>query len=149
MEDRSRRRARLVLIVGILIAILAGVGTFVLSSGYYDAYYLRAQKVRTLIRRDFERAFEACDVVATPTSPVPAFRFGEKADDPLQMYLADIFTVPANLAGIPGLSIPCGFAAGLPAGLQLLAKPFDEETLLRLGAAYQAQTDHHRQAPKL
>ena len=125
------------------------LGTFVLSSGYYDAYYLRAQKVRTLIRRDFERAFEACDVVATPTSPVPAFRFGEKADNPLQMYLADIFTVPANLAGIPGLSLPCGFAAGLPAGLQLLAKPFDEETLLRLGAAYQAGTDHHLQSPKL
>ena len=125
------------------------LGTFVLSSGYYDAYYLRAQKVRTLIRRDFERAFEACDVVATPTSPVPDFRFGEKADNPLQMYLADIFTVPANLAGIPGLSLPCGFAAGLPAGLQLLAKPFDEETLLRLGAAYQAGTDHHLQSPKL
>jgi aspartyl-tRNA(Asn)/glutamyl-tRNA(Gln) amidotransferase subunit A len=125
------------------------LGTFVLSSGYYDAYYLRAQKVRTLIRRDFERAFEACDVVATPTSPVPAFRFGEKADNPLQMYLADIFTVPANLAGIPGLSLPCGFAGGLPAGLQLLAKPFDEETLLRLGAAYQAGTDHHLQSPKL
>ena len=100
------------------------LGTFVLSSGYYDAYYLRAQKVRTLIRRDFERAFEACDVVATPTSPVPAFRFGEKADNPLQMYLADIFTVPANLAGIPGLSLPCGFAAGLP--------------LLRRGAARSA-----------
>ena len=125
------------------------LGTFVLSSGYYDAYYLRAQKVRTLIRRDFERVFEACDVVATPTSPVPAFRFGEKADNPLQMYLADIFTVPANLAGIPGLAIPCGFAAGLPAGLQLLARPFDEETLLRLGAAYQAGTDHHLQSPKL
>jgi aspartyl-tRNA(Asn)/glutamyl-tRNA(Gln) amidotransferase subunit A len=125
------------------------LGTFVLSSGYYDAYYLRAQKVRTLIRRDFERAFEACDVVATPTSPVPAFRFGEKSDDPLQMYLADIFTVPANLAGIPGLSIPCGFTEGLPAGLQLLGRPFDEETLLRLGAAYQAETDHHRRSPTL
>jgi aspartyl-tRNA(Asn)/glutamyl-tRNA(Gln) amidotransferase subunit A len=125
------------------------LGTFALSSGYYDAYYVRAQKVRTLIRRDFEQAFEACDVVATPTSPIPAFRFGEKADDPLQMYLADIFTVPANLAGIPGISLPCGFAGGLPAGLQLLGRPFDEEMLLRLGAAYQAETDHHRQAPKL
>jgi aspartyl-tRNA(Asn)/glutamyl-tRNA(Gln) amidotransferase subunit A len=112
-------------------------------------YYLRAQKVRTLIRRDFERAFEGCDVVATPTSPVSAFRLGEKTDDPLQMYLADVFTVPANLAGIPGLSIPCGFAAGLPAGLQLLARPFDEEALLRLGAAYQAETGHHRQSPLL
>ena len=125
------------------------LGTFALSSGYYDAYYVRAQKVRTLIRRDFEQAFEACDVVATPTSPIPAFRFGEKADDPLQMYLADIFTVPANLAGIPGISLPCGFAAGLPAGLQLLGRPFDEPMLLRLGAAYQAETDHHRQSPKL
>ena len=125
------------------------LGTFVLSSGYYDAYYLRAQKVRTLIRRDFQRAFEHCDVVATPTSPVPAFRLGEKTDDPLQMYLADVFTVPANLAGIPGLSIPCGFAARLPAGLQLLARPFDEEALLRLGAAYQAETEHHRQSPPL
>src|SRR5207245_406419 len=93
------------------------LGTFVLSSGYYDAYYLRAQKVRTLIRRDFEQAFAVSDVIATPTSPIPAFRFGEKTADPLQMYLADIFTVPANLAGIPGLSLPCGFAAGLPAGL--------------------------------
>ncbi len=125
------------------------LGTFALSSGYYDAYYLRAQKVRTLIRRDFERAFEACDVVATPTSPIPAFRLGEKADDPLQMYLADIFTVPANLAGIPGLQVPCGFAGGLPAGLQILGRPFDEEMLLRLGAAYQAETDHHRQSPTL
>jgi aspartyl-tRNA(Asn)/glutamyl-tRNA(Gln) amidotransferase subunit A len=125
------------------------LGTFVLSSGYYDAYYLRAQRVRSLIRRDFERAFEECDVVATPTSPVPAFRLGEKTDDPLQMYLADVFTVPANLAGIPGLSIPCGFAAGLPAGLQLLARPFDEQALLRLGAAYQAETEHHRQSPPL
>jgi aspartyl-tRNA(Asn)/glutamyl-tRNA(Gln) amidotransferase subunit A len=125
------------------------LGTFVLSSGYYDAYYLRAQQVRTLIRRDFERAFESCDVVATPTSPVSPFRFGEKTEDPLQMYLADIFTVPANLAGIPGLSVPCGFAGGLPAGLQLLGRHFDEETLLALGAAYQAETDHHRQAPAL
>src|SRR4029450_2471917 len=102
------------------------LGTFVLSSGYYDAYYLRAQKVRTLIRRDFERAFAACAVVATPTAPTPAFRFGEKADDPLQMYLEDVFTVPANLAGIPGLSLPMAPAAGLPAGLQLLGRPWPE-----------------------
>ena len=115
------------------------LGTFVLSSGYYDAYYLRAQKVRTLIRRDFEQAFAACDVVATPTTPTPAFRFGEKTADPLQMYLADIFTVPANLAGIPGLSVPCGLADGLPVGLQLLGRAFDEATLFRAGHAYQAR----------
>ena len=123
------------------------LGTFVLSSGYYDAYYLRAQKVRTLIRRDFEEAFRACDVVAMPTSPVPAFRFGEKTEDPLQMYLADIFTVPANLAGLPGLSLPCGLAGGLPVGLQLLGRPFDEATLLRAGAAYQEATRHHELVP--
>jgi aspartyl-tRNA(Asn)/glutamyl-tRNA(Gln) amidotransferase subunit A len=125
------------------------LGTFVLSSGYYDAYYLRAQKVRTLIRRDFEQAFAASDVIATPTSPIPAFRFGEKTADPLQMYLADIFTVPANLAGIPGLSLPCGFADGLPAGLQLLGRPFDEATLLRAGHAYQSLTTHHLARPPL
>jgi aspartyl-tRNA(Asn)/glutamyl-tRNA(Gln) amidotransferase subunit A len=125
------------------------LGTFVLSSGYYDAYYLRAQKVRTLIRQDFERAFATCDVVATPTSPIPAFRFGEKTDDPLQMYLADIFTVPANLAGIPGISIPCGFAAGLPVGLQLLGRPFDEATLVRVGASLERATSHHRAEPPL
>ena len=92
------------------------LGTFALSSGYYDAYYLRAQRVRTLIRRDFDRAFESCDVIATPTTPSPAFRFGEKTADPVQMYLEDIFTVPANLAGMPGLSLPCGLSAGLPVG---------------------------------
>jgi len=125
------------------------LGTFVLSSGYYDAYYLRAQKVRTLIRRDFEQAFATSDVIATPTSPIPAFRLGEKTADPLQMYLADIFTVPANLAGIPGLSLPCGFAGGLPAGLQLLGRPFDEATLLRAGHAYQNITTHHLARPPL
>ena len=123
------------------------LGTFVLSSGYYDAYYLRAQKVRTLIRRDFEGAFRECDVVAMPTTPTPAFRLGEKTEDPLQMYLADIFTVPANLAGIPGLSVPCGFASRLPVGLQLLGRPFDEATLFRVGHAYQRATDHHEQVP--
>jgi aspartyl-tRNA(Asn)/glutamyl-tRNA(Gln) amidotransferase subunit A len=123
------------------------LGTFVLSSGYYDAYYLRAQKVRTLIRRDFEAAFDACDVVALPTTPTPAFRLGEKTADPLQMYLADVFTVPANLAGLPGLSLPCGLVRGLPVGLQLLGRPFDEATLLRAGQAYQRRTAHHRLAP--
>jgi aspartyl-tRNA(Asn)/glutamyl-tRNA(Gln) amidotransferase subunit A len=125
------------------------LGTFVLSSGYYDAYYLRAQQVRTLIRRDFESAFEVCDVVATPTTPTPAFRLGEKTADPLQMYLADIFTVPANLAGVPGLSVPCGFVGGLPVGLQLVGRPFDEVTLFRLGHAYQHTTDHHKRFPSV
>ena len=125
------------------------LGTFVLSSGYYDAYYLAAQKVRTLIRRDFEIAFQACDVIALPTTPSPAFRLGEKTADPLKMYLEDVFTVPANLAGIPGLSLPSGLVRGLPAGLQLLARPFDETTLFRAGHAYQARTDHHRARPVL
>ena len=125
------------------------LGTFVLSSGYYDAYYLRAQKVRTLIRRDFEAAFESCDAVATPTTPTPAFRLGEKTDDPLQMYLADIFTVPANLAGLPALSIPAGFVAGLPVGLQLLGRRFDEATLVRAAAAHEAATTHHLARPSL
>jgi aspartyl-tRNA(Asn)/glutamyl-tRNA(Gln) amidotransferase subunit A len=123
------------------------LGTFALSSGYYDAYYLRAQKVRTLIRRDFEAAFASCDAVATPTTPTPAFRIGEKTEDPLQMYLADIFTVPANLAGLPALSVPCGLASGLPVGLQLLGRPLDEPTLVRAGAAFQRVTHHHELAP--
>jgi aspartyl-tRNA(Asn)/glutamyl-tRNA(Gln) amidotransferase subunit A len=123
------------------------LGTFVLSSGYYDAYYLRALKVRTLIRRDFEAAFRTCDVVALPTTPTPAFRFGEKTADPLQMYLADVFTVPANLAGLPGLSLPCGLVRGLPVGFQLLGRPFEEATLLRAGHVYQQRTTHHRLAP--
>ena len=114
------------------------LGTFALSSGYYDAYYLRAQKVRTLIRRDFEQAFATCDVVATPTTPTPAFRLGEKSEDPLQMYLADIFTVPANLAALPAISVPCGLASGLPVGLQLLGRPFEEVTLLRAARSFEA-----------
>jgi aspartyl-tRNA(Asn)/glutamyl-tRNA(Gln) amidotransferase subunit A len=123
------------------------LGTFVLSSGYHDAYYVKAQKVRTLIRGDLEKAFTSCDVLATPTTTAPAFRFGEKANDPLQMYLEDIFTVPANLAGVPGLSLPCGFASGLPLGLQLLGRPFDEATLLRTAAAFEQATDHRKVAP--
>ncbi|MBX7187866.1 MAG: Asp-tRNA(Asn)/Glu-tRNA(Gln) amidotransferase subunit GatA [Vicinamibacteria bacterium] len=111
------------------------LGTFVLSSGYYDAYYLRAQKVRTLIRRDFETAFASCDVIATPTTPSPAFKLGEKTANPLEMYLADVFTVPANLAGVPGLSVPCGFSNGLPVGLQFVGPMFQEATLLRAGHA--------------
>ncbi len=123
------------------------LGTFVLSAGYYDAYYLRAQKVRSLIRGDFDRAFAACDVVATPTTPTPAFRLGEKTDDPLQMYLGDVFNVSANLAGLPGLSVPCGFVGGLPCGLQLVGRPFEESTLFRAGTAYQVRTNHHLAVP--
>ena len=111
------------------------LGTFVLSSGYYDAYYLRAQKVRTLIRRDFETAFQLCDVIATPTTPSPAFKLGEKTANPLEMYLADVFTVPTNLAGLPGISVPCGFSNGLPVGLQFVAPAFAESSVLRAGAA--------------
>ena len=109
-----------------------------LSSGYYDAYYLRAQKVRTLIRRDFAAAFERCDALLTPVTPTPAYRLGEAMDDPLHMYLGDIFTVTANLAGICGLSVPCGrTAAGLPVGLQVLGPAFGEEVVLRVGHAYE------------
>ena len=114
------------------------LGTFVLSAGYYDAYYLKAQKVRTLIRRDFEQAFAQVDVIATPTAPSPAFALGERTDDPLEMYLSDIYTISCNLAGLPGLSMPCGLSrAGLPIGLQLLGKPWDEATLLQVAAAYE------------
>ncbi len=126
------------------------LGTYALSAGYYDAYYGNAQKVRTLIRADFEAAFEQVDVIATPTTPTTAFRIGEKAADPLQMYLSDVYTVTANLAGIPGLSLPCGFdAAGLPIGLQLLGPAFEEARLLRAGQVYQAATDWHTRAPAL
>lgn len=113
------------------------IGTYALSSGYYDAYYLSAQKMRTLIRRDFDAAFEQCDVIITPTAPTPAFRMGEKTDNPLQMYLNDLYTIPANLAGLPGLSVPCGMVDGLPIGLQILGRPFDEQTVLRVGHAYE------------
>jgi aspartyl-tRNA(Asn)/glutamyl-tRNA(Gln) amidotransferase subunit A len=125
------------------------LGTYVLSSGYYDAYYLRAQKVRTLIRNDFLKAFEKADAVITPTSPTAAFKIGEKTEDPLQMYLMDIFTISANLAGICGISVPCGFTRepALPIGLQLLGKPFDEETLLRIAHAYEQATDWHKKNP--
>ncbi|SRR5579862_1511581 len=129
------------------------LGTYVLSSGYYDAYYLRAQKVRTLIRRDFTTAFDKVDAIVCPTSPEPAFKIGERSDDPLRMYLADIFTIAANLAGICGISIPCGFAQAdgkaLPIGLQLLGKPFDEARLLKLAHAYEQSTPWHKQKPVL
>jgi aspartyl-tRNA(Asn)/glutamyl-tRNA(Gln) amidotransferase subunit A len=126
------------------------LGTFVLSSGYYDAYYLKGQKVRTLIKQDFEEAFKQCDVIAGPVSPVPAFKAGENQDDPLKLYLSDIYTISANLAGIPGMSVPCGFtSAGLPIGLQLMTMQFDEETLLATGHQFQQSTDAHLQLPKL
>ncbi len=121
------------------------LGTYALSSGYYDAYYLKAQKVRTLIRGDFEKVFADHDLILAPTTPTPAFKIGEKLDDPLQMYLNDIFTISANLAGLPALSLPCGFTAeGLPVGFQLMGKPFDESTVLRAGDAFQRDTDWHR-----
>jgi aspartyl-tRNA(Asn)/glutamyl-tRNA(Gln) amidotransferase subunit A len=123
------------------------LGTYVLSAGYYDAYYRKAMQVRTLLRRDFEQAFAGCDLIAGPTTPELAFRLGEKTGDPLRMYLSDIYTVSANLAGIPALSVPCGFADGLPVGLQLLGRPLDEATLLRAADAYQRRSDWHARTP--
>ncbi|MET0592886.1 MAG: Asp-tRNA(Asn)/Glu-tRNA(Gln) amidotransferase subunit GatA, partial [Polyangiaceae bacterium] len=129
------------------------LGTYVLSAGYYDAYYLKAQRVRTLIRRDFERAFQDVDVIATPTSPVPPFRLGERVKDPLSMYLADVYTLPASLAGLPALSLPCGMTKAegdrpaLPIGLQLMAAPLDEERLFTVAAAYEAVSPARALAP--
>jgi aspartyl-tRNA(Asn)/glutamyl-tRNA(Gln) amidotransferase subunit A len=128
------------------------IGTYALSSGYYDAYYVRALKMRTLIKRDFDQAFEKCDVIACPTSPTPAFKAGEKTGDPLQMYLCDVFTVTCNIAGIPGISINCGFTNGekpLPIGLQLLGPTFSEARLLRAARMYESATDWHARHPKL
>jgi aspartyl-tRNA(Asn)/glutamyl-tRNA(Gln) amidotransferase subunit A len=134
------------------------LGTYVLSAGYYDAYYLKAQQVRTLLRQDHERAFERVDLVATPTTPTPAFTLGEKTSDPLQMYLNDIFTVSANLTGLPAISVPCGFTSGsgepgagsrtLPIGMQLTGRMFDEVTVLRAADAYQRDTSFHTEAPQ-
>jgi aspartyl-tRNA(Asn)/glutamyl-tRNA(Gln) amidotransferase subunit A len=128
------------------------VGTYALSSGYYDAYYVRALKVRRLIRQDFDAAFATCDVILCPTSPTPAFLLGEKADDPLAMYLTDVFTVTANIAAIPGISLPCGFTTGekpLPIGLQLLGPAFGEEKLLRVARMYESATEWHKRRPVL
>ena len=126
------------------------LGTYALSSGYYDAYYKKAQQVRTLIKNDFANAFKEVDVIVTPTSPTPAFKVGEKTTDPLQMYLSDIFTISVNLAGVPGISIPCGFTKGnLPVGLQIIGKHFDEETLLKVAYAYEQSTDWHMRRPSL
>jgi aspartyl-tRNA(Asn)/glutamyl-tRNA(Gln) amidotransferase subunit A len=131
------------------------LGTYVLSSGYYDAYYLKAQKVRRLIAGDFHAAFKEVDLIASPVCPTPAFRIGENASDPLKMYLADIFTIAANLAGICGISVPCGFstpgpeASALPIGLQLMGRPLGEADLLRAAAAYEGATDWHLRKPAL
>jgi len=120
------------------------LGTYALSSGYYDAYYVKALKVRTLVKRDFDRAFEKVDVLITPTAPSPAFKIGAMANDPLAMYMQDICTIPVNLAGVPGISLPCGFVGGMPIGLQIIAKPLGEETLLRAAYTYEQQNDYHK-----
>ncbi|MFH1848236.1 MAG: Asp-tRNA(Asn)/Glu-tRNA(Gln) amidotransferase subunit GatA [Candidatus Omnitrophota bacterium] len=126
------------------------LGTYVLSSGYYEAYYVKALKVRTKIKEDFDRAFEKFDCLLTPTTPAPAFRIGEKINDPLNMYLSDIFTIPVNLAGLPAISVPCGHtSSGLPAGLQIIGRPFDEETVLRAAYAFEQNTDFHKKRPGL
>jgi len=126
------------------------LGTYVLSAGYYEAYYAKAQRVRTLIRRDFDQAFGEVDVIVAPTAPTPAFRLGEKTEDPLAMYLNDVFTIPAPLAGVPALSVPCGFSReGLPVGLQLIGRPFDELALFRVAGAYEAATSWRSRRPAL
>jgi aspartyl-tRNA(Asn)/glutamyl-tRNA(Gln) amidotransferase subunit A len=126
------------------------IGTYCLSAGYYDAYYGKASQVRTLIMDDFKRAFEQCDVILTPVAPTPAFKIGEKVNDPLTMYLSDIFTLSANLAGIPGLSVPCGFSSdGLPIGLQILGKHFDEQKLLQVAYGLEQELAIHKKRPDL
>lgn len=125
------------------------LGTFSLSSGYYDAYFTKAAQVRNLIKQDFDLAFEKCDVIVGPVSPTVAWNLGEKVNDPLKMYLSDAYTIPANLAGICGLSVPCGFSEGLPVGLQILGKQFEEDTILGVGEVYEESTDWHKEKPKL
>ncbi|MBY0122217.1 Asp-tRNA(Asn)/Glu-tRNA(Gln) amidotransferase subunit GatA [Bacillus sp. S/N-304-OC-R1] len=125
------------------------LGTFALSSGYYDAYYKKAQKVRTLIKNDFHEVFNKYDVIVGPTTPTPAFKIGENIDDPLTMYANDILTIPVNLAGVPGISVPCGFDNGLPLGLQIIGKHFDESTVYRVAHAFEQATEHHKQKPVL
>jgi aspartyl-tRNA(Asn)/glutamyl-tRNA(Gln) amidotransferase subunit A len=125
------------------------LGTYALSAGYYDAYYLKAQKVRTLIKREFDQAFEKYDALVTPTSPIVPFKMGEKLEDPMQMYLSDVCTLPINIAGIPAISIPAGFADNLPIGMQIMGKPFSEEMLLRIAFAYEQATDWHKRKPKI
>jgi len=124
------------------------LGTYALSSGYYDAYYGKAQAVRTLIRQDFDAAFNEVDLIVTPVTPTPAFKLGEKSENPLQMYLSDIYTISINLAGLPAISVPCGFSkSGLPIGLQLIGRAFEEETLLRAAHAYEQSTQWHLRKP--
>jgi len=125
------------------------LGTFALSSGYYDAYYKKAQQVRTLIKQDFESVFENYDVIIGPTTPTPSFKIGEKTDDPLTMYANDILTIPVNLAGVPGISVPCGLSNGLPLGLQIIGKHFDESTIYRVAHAFEQATEHHKAKPAL
>jgi len=126
------------------------LGTYVLSAGYYEAYYRKASQVRTLIRQDFLDAFERCDALLTPVAPMPAFKIGEKKDDPLQMYLSDVFTLPASLAGIPGISVPCGYTSEkLPIGLQILGRHFQEELILRVAFQYEQATKEQRMKPAL
>jgi aspartyl-tRNA(Asn)/glutamyl-tRNA(Gln) amidotransferase subunit A len=125
------------------------LGAYVLSAGYYDAYYLKAQKVRTLLRQDFEAVFEQCDALVAPTCPTTAFKLGEKTDDPLTMYLSDIYVVATNPAGVPALSVPCGFSNGMPVGMQLIGRHLSEDLLLRIGHAYQSVTDWHKQLPEV
>ena len=130
------------------VALRIVVGTYVLSAGYYDAYYLKAQKVRTLIKNDFDEAFKTCDAILAPTGPTAAFKIGEKIDDPVKMYLNDIFTIPVNLVGLPAISIPCGVAkSGLPIGMQLIGKPLDEAGILNIAYAYEKETDWHKKVP--
>ena len=125
------------------------LGTFALSAGYYDAYYKKAQQVRTLIRRDFEKVFADYDVIVGPTAPTTAFKLGEQLDDPLTMYANDILTIPVNLAGIPAISVPCGFSDNMPVGLQIIAKPFAEETIYTVAHAFEQATEHHKARPEL
>ena len=126
------------------------IGTYALSSGYYDAYYLKAQKVRTLIKQDFEQAFEDVDVLVAPTAPTTAFKAGDKTTDPLSMYLLDLMTIPVNLAGLPGISIPCGFdSQGLPIGLQLISNVLREDLLFHVAHAYEQATEWHEKSPEL
>jgi aspartyl-tRNA(Asn)/glutamyl-tRNA(Gln) amidotransferase subunit A len=123
------------------------IGTYALSAGYYDAYYVKAQKVRTLVRREFDEALARCDLLATPTAPTVAFALGAKLDDPLAMYLNDLLTIPVNIAGNPAISVPCGLPDGLPAGMQLIARPFEEGALLGAAHAYASVTDWHLRRP--